>query len=734
MAKENRPLQQEPTQSIQQEAPPEAEEKKQKVLKLTEEQKKDFEFVTNRIPELQQSRQDVYGQDLETIWAEADQAYIPHRLNNTGRKAIATDEERGWRGTVIRLGESNWQSDVSQSNPFIKIQAALSILVDQNPTGVFTPTAKKFQATNELIRQLYQRSWEYAKSKEQLKLFIFNLAKYGWAIGRTYPMKLTQKTKILTGHRDTEGKPVIDRKEVVVYDDIFRENIDPWNAWIDDMAKPSHPFSLRDWAWRKVYSWDVFEQEFGKYENFALVQPGGNTTEKVNTKSAEVGAKSKKFQEKKLVEVFFYENRVKDIFAVIANGTPVIIEPLPVADAKGVKKLSCWQTFWNLRHAECAYGVGLYEAIRYDQAMLDRIRNMTIDQLTLSIYKMFFFQGTQALTETGDIVIKPGVGKQVLNPKDMNWLDIPGPGQEAWMGIDMFRKDLDEASGITEPLMGTITGKTAFEIAQAKEAALKRLKTPLNNILEALNEEGYITVVLMQLLYSVPEVYDITDPELIASYIEETGNDPSLYQRDPVTDNFQAKIFREFPLNLDTDENETLVETPETKFFRVKPDALSWEGVISIKAQSVLTPSKQVDKALELEMYNMLIPLLSQMQQEYMLMQQMGQQPSLDNLTHGKTAKAIIKLYDKDPKEIIPDTWLGEGMPPQQPGIPGMPGQPPGMPGAPGAPVAQPPGQGGPMAQGPQAQSFVPQTQLPSQKPQGVVQKLMGRLTQGSRV
>ena len=100
---------------------------------------------------------------------------------------------------------------------------------------------------------------------------------------------------------------------------------------------------------------------------------------------------------------------------------------------------------------------------------------MTIDQLTLSIYKMFFYQGTQSITETGDIKITPGAGKQVLDPKNINWLEIPGPGSEAWKGLEIFKKDMDEASGITDPLLGIITGKTAFEIAQAKESALKAL-------------------------------------------------------------------------------------------------------------------------------------------------------------------------------------------------------------------------------------------------------------------
>ena len=613
---------------------------------LAEKEAESFRFVKRRIVELQETRTDHYGVNLDVLWADADRDYIPHRLGNRGRKAIATDEEKGWRGNnVVDLGSTNWQSDISQANPFIKIQTALAILVDQNPTGVFTATTKKYEATNELIKQLYQRSWEYAKSKGQLTLFVLNLAKYGWAIGRTFPLRIARKNKVLVEYdAASPDKSVYEEKEVVEYNDIMRESLDPRNAWIDDMAKPLNPWSLRDWCWRKVYDMDVAKEEFGKYKNWQYVEEGGVTQETIGNAK---GAK-REYKSQHLVEVYFYENRIKDLFMVLVNGVPVIIEPLPIADAKGVKKLSCWQAPWNIRHGESPYGIGIYEAIRYDQAFLDRIRNMTVDQLTLSIYKSFFYQGTQLLTETGDITISPGVGKQVLDPKNISWLTVPGPGAEAWAGIEMFRKDVDEVSGITDPLIGQVTGKTAFEIAQAKEAALKRLKNPLENILEALNTDGYITVVLIQMLYSIPETYRIVDQQLIDDYLKEVQFDPELYEREEVVgedgsiqSSFTAKVYPEFPLGLEKDDEGNLIESKETGFFRVKPKSLQWEGMINIKAQSILSSSKQIDKALELEMYNILIPLLAN-------------PPEL----FAKVAKSIVKLYDKDPRDILPDLWL----------------------------------------------------------------------------
>lgn len=706
-----------------------AEETQQKVFNektdLTDDQLKDFKFVKSRIDDLKKTRANHYGYNLDKIWADADRDYVPHRLRSAGPSVvgneddspnvIATDEDRGWRGAIVTLGSTSWQSDISQSNPFIKIQVALSILVDQNPKGVFTPMLKKFQATSELMKQLYQRSWEVAKSNPQLKLFVFNLAKYGWACMRTYPLKIEREVHTVES-LDDNLEPVYKKDKVIEYNDVFRENLDPRNCWIDDMAKPNQPMSVRDDCWRKVYDMetDEFEREFGKSKLFDKVKQGGNVAELISsTKGTE-----KKFQGKKLVEVYFYESRAKDMFWVIANGVPVQMEHLPISDARGAKKLSLNQTYWNLRHSESPYGIGIYEAIRYENAMLDRISNMTLDQLTLSIYKMFFYQGTNTLQDTGDITLSPGLGKQVLDPKNINWMEVPGPGAEAWQGIDSLKQRVDDASGVMEPLSGGSPSKkgkgkiTAFQIAQEKEMALRRLKNPLDNILEFLNQEAYITIALCQLLYSIPEMHEITDQVLMDDYLKEIQGDPDLYEHSQ-DGKFTAKVYPEMPLNLETDHEGNLTETKDTKFFRIKPKFLDWEGIIQIKAESILTASKQVDKALGLEFYNLYIPFIGQLaQQIQMTMQSNGGKPvDLDEMPFGKIAKLLPKLYDKDPRDLLPSSWMGQNKDGQQ-----QTGQKQPLFVQSGQQGGQPGGQPG---QPPQSNTVVPQ------QGQGMGQKLM---------
>ena len=303
---------------------------------LSDKNRELFDFVTGRIDDLKNARKENhYGTRLENIWSDADKDYIPHRLRTTGRRVTVEDEERGWRGALVNLNKTDdWQSDVSYSNPYLKINVAIATLIDRNPTGVFTPGTKQFEATTQLMKQLYQRSWEMAKSKQQLKLFVFNLAKYGWACARSYPMKLNRKVRILTDYdEDNPKNNVYEEKEVTEFNDIFRENLDPWNTWIDDMAEPDNQFSLRDWAYRKVYSMDAAKEEFGQYPLWKKVVKGGITDEHLES------APKKTYRDRELLEVYFYENRLKDLLMVIANGVPIVIEPLPVSDSKGIKRI-----------------------------------------------------------------------------------------------------------------------------------------------------------------------------------------------------------------------------------------------------------------------------------------------------------------------------------------------------------------------------------------------------------
>lgn len=601
-----------------------------------------YEWLDNRIDtELKHSREGVFGKNIESVWAQADRDYLPHRLENKGRTVFAQEDD-GYRSSKVTLYRTDdWQSDISQPDQYIKIQTALSILIDRNPEAVFRSAGKQFEVNNTLVRSLYQNSWEIARSKQTfLKPFVFNLAKYGFGIGRVYPRYIARTVKDVLEYdpRDVTKNVYKDRK-IVEYDDIYRENLDPYSTWLDDMATADNYLSARDWAWEKYYSYDEFIEEFEQYPNAKFVVPK-SFEQKPDASQGGTGAGnriSKSVKEKNQVRVTFYENRIKDIFAVRANDIWIFVEPLPSKH----KKLSCIWTYWTLRHPNTPYGIGLLEAMREDKVLYDRLVNMTMDQLTLSIYKMFFHSGTEQLDDTGEIPITPGVGRQVNDPTNITWVNVPGPGPEAWKGIEFAKQKVDEDTGINAPLAGEITGKTATEVFQAKEAALKRMKAPLENIVSALEEDAWLSVKVMEQIYSVPDVVKISDPDLIDRYLQEINQKPELWFRDPETGEFYAKLFREVYLNVEQDEEGNVVESEKSQFLRVTPAGLRWEGIINIKGQSILVSTKELEKQMKLEMANIIIPLLPQPYE-----------------TVSPTVKQILRVYEEAPEDWFPLQWL----------------------------------------------------------------------------
>lgn len=583
------------------------------------------EFFHERKDFLKEHRKN--KKNVEKIWRAADKAYEPHTIEESqGKKALASDDELGWRSKPIILGsDENWQENSVPTNPYIKIQTALGIIVDRNPTAILKPGASKYEKNNNLIRNLYERNWKISKSKSTLlKPFVFNLAKYGFAVGRTFPLKIARDVDDLVSVSGTEAKYKTIRH--VYFDDIFRENLSPWQCWFDDAAVVGNPWSCNDNMWYKDYSWDSLYEQFGHLPNFKYIKPTKKVLKDDSSLSEATGeTKEAKYQER----LWFYENLSQDRFYIETDSGVILVnEPIPKKARN--KRLSLWFTHWTLRNDKDIEGIGVYEAMRNDHKIHTKVLDMTIDQLVQSIYKEFFYEGTDMAEGDGIMRTRPGGGRQMTNPQNIRWNEIPGPGKEAWEGIKYFEERMEESSGITKGLSGEVIGKTAFETSQAREAALKRLKTPLENITDALETEAYITVSIIEDLYSIPRIKAVAEDRYI---------DPIEKESNPEMETIEE--LREVPLSLEQDKQGNIVKTDKEQFFKLAPDLLPWEGVIEINGQSILADSELLERTTTLEMANALIPLLSGNPQITM-----------------KPAKEIVKAYNKDPQDWLPDQWL----------------------------------------------------------------------------
>jgi hypothetical protein len=623
----------------------------------TEEQKKATEKLQERITYLKDARkQNLPGSthSIEDIWSEVDVEFTPHELSfmNTNKRRFETDQSDGLRSRLVKLGEDeNWQSNISSSDFYVKVATAVSVLIDMNPEAVFEAASRKHEKSQLVAYTLWKQSWEVSLARQQMKLYAFNDAKYGFAVGKTYP-RIIEQTK--------------NGKRLVKYNDLCRKSFNPWSVWISDTARLGDPYSVNDWYHEVEYDEDGFKQDFteAEYPEAKFVKPGMYV-------SYDKGPSADSDKKTNKITVGFYENQVTDKYQVIIPSAGILLYDgaLPNDDAM----LSLWFSPWTLRDDRSIYGIGIYEIIRNDKVLYDKLSNMTMDQLVLSIYKMFFYKSVETMGENGKMVVTPGGGEPMMDPASISWMNVPGPGPEAWKGMEWQKSLIDENSGVPMQLSGKFGGRTLGQDMQAKETALERLKTPLDFICDALQEEAYLSLSWMKQIYSTPEVLEFVDREDLAASLEEMGMDKEdiatylqefddprtngtlMYQTPGETDTEtgevtpgknRANVYKEIPARLKKGDRDELIESDDRRFFRFGLDLdmghLDFRGIIRINPQSILRPSKELSKRNDLDLFNLVFPSI----------QAMAANPSLVPALM-PPIKQIIAAYDKDPKDWI---------------------------------------------------------------------------------
>ena len=616
-------------------------------------------FLKERVRVLKAARQKALpgsSKSWEDILRDADREYPPHTLSKVdgdeGRvKYYEDDEETGMRSRMVRVGdEENWQSDNASNDFYVKVQTAQSILIDQNPEAVFFPAERKYEATTRVAYANWKSGWEQSGAKKELKKFMFNGSKYGTAFGRTFPYELKMRKKI----SETETR------EIVKYKGLRRESLNPWNVWVSESARPGDPLSVDDWYFEKEYSVERFRAEFGNLPNSKVVPDNAKPTKAEDNRSD-----SEHEREAPSVIVGFFESQTKDLAAKWLPDYNTVLESSPLMNDEG--NLTLWMAPWTLRHDECIYGIGIYEIIKSDLVLYDRLVNMTMDQLVLSIYKMFFYSGVN-MGEEGRLNIAPGVGEPVTDPKAIEWMNIPPPGSEAWRGMQYVSDRKDTASGIPQQLSGKFSGKTLGQDLQAKEAALERMKGPLDYVLDALATEAYLSLSWQKQMLSIPEVLVWNDQEDLMLALQEAGLEEDQVQEyikvlqnpkderqgelfgeedeEDGTRKTYAFVYPEIALKLEKGENAELIESDDQRFFRYGLDIsiwdMDWKGIIRILPQSILKPSKELSKRNTLDLYNLVFPSI----------QAMAATPQLVPVLMPPIER-IIRVYDHDPRDWI---------------------------------------------------------------------------------
>ncbi len=588
------------------------------------------------------------------------------------------------------------QRPLAINQAFGKVQTALGILIDADPNYIMESDNPKYDKTKYFLKALAEKSWRNTNSLGQFKLSVFNSARRGWFGGRTFNRRLFHDARYLKSVSDS-GKRAYETRLVTKLDDIGYMNLSNYNMWLDEQTRPEDFFSTRDWMWREVWYIDDLKRTFpvDMFPNMRHVSPGGDTRENIQGVFTRNAANNKTgisplASKKGMVEVYFYENQYADQFIVEAHGVMIIAEPLP----QNNKRLSCSYGQWHFRGDDTIYGMGIIEEMENNEELADRIINMDMRQLLATISPMGFYSGTEDF-EDENIRMSPGILRRTMNPKDINWVQIPQGNNTGLDKVAWLSEKQNANTGITPIIEGGIPDQsgqvTAFQVGVNRESALKRLSLPLKSLQYALKNEFDNRIALIQQTYSDFQVEHLEDEKEIFNYLDEVNKDPQFFfieNEGSPEEKFFAVKYRMANLNVEKSDDGSYIESENSKFFAIKPEMLAFSGFTSVDETSLLTGSKALDQADTLRMVNMLVPLLSGPME-----------------TNAKPAKQMIVAFDRQPKDWLPQPWLDflNGVNPQQAQAQGavLQGQ--------GAAAQQPGG----APQSPQSQSIAAPTMIP---------------------
>ena len=567
---------------------------------------------------------------IEATWDYCDYVSLPHKYSHAEMQP--------------------WMSDTSHPMIMAKIDTALSVIISKNPEIELSARKEIFEKKTLILEGLYNLSWEKGEGRQKLIKFANDMAKYGSAVGREYHRYKKQELEEIIEY-DPEGDHKTEKKEITVHDEPYFEVKEIRDCYFDNRAKAYDEDSIRDWAWCEEYDMSTAEKEFARYPNFKYVK------ESVKDKKA----KGEKDLPRAKVKLWFYEN-VEDNEFLVTDGIVLV--------HKGTllnHKLSCVIGIWKFRNDFCIYGLSLPEMLEGNQEMLDRMLNMTINQLILGISGPGYYGGSGSLAKD-DMILEPKL-KKLKDADKIKFVDIPTPSNMTMDIVNDIRDEADENSGVTKALGGEQVGKTLGEAVLNKEAGLRRLSLPLQNLEFALERHAQLRIDNIQRIYSRPERTEIVvnaagvvmDEKLFKEYEAEREkgaeklNFIQKFPKNEETGEVFRNQFKEERLPLEKTGEGNIEASDDDKWLEISPEEIKGEFDVRVKAMSTIPLSQTLAASQALETFNIIAQL-----------------PYTDLY---RAEKNILKARDQDPddwmkteEEVVQTQEDAENPPQQTPG------------------------------------------------------------------
>lgn len=417
------------------------------VYKPPKKLQEDRNTVYRRYHEMKMGRQNVDGQNMETMWDKWEKMYEAWRPNKSA---------------------DDWQSNITPPFTTSIVERALAEIIDQTLQPKIVARGPEDKPRAQVITHVKDYTWEIGDGDLEAYAAIKQALILGKTIWQEDYWQDRRLVKTLKKFDLEKGIEEYVEKEIDDFDDVYGECVNLRNYFIDPMARTINRgrFKANDCIRRYIMNLDTFRETFrGKIWDplgaAKFVKAGGDLNYYQFYKPPEGIDKDNQ------VEVLFYWGRRPDKLIIIANDVIIRDAPnpfnhkqLPFAEGSDVPRM---HKFWANGEPK------LLESI---QDELQTIRRMRIDRQHLDIFKAFLVSNREMLDED-EFIVAPSRVISVDDPtssiKPLEYRDI---NPSAYKEEELLRQDGREVTGIESPQ----PSGTATEAAIFKESTMKALR------------------------------------------------------------------------------------------------------------------------------------------------------------------------------------------------------------------------------------------------------------------
>ena len=567
----------------------------------------------------------------------------------------------------------NFSDNQRKSKPlaFQKITTAQATLVRENVKVKARAEKEEFANVDLIVAKTYEENWRANKSSRELKRVLKDAALYGIGYLRRYHKRVW---RILHEpiDKDEEGNIVYSKRRNFLINDVVTERMSPRDVLLD--PESLGPSDAKDNMLTYRYEEAEFKRQFPKdiFPNAEFVKAGQRASfQEIDADGDRIKDRqtSKDVAEKIIIEIL--ESITGDYKETWANKIFISRQILPG------HQLSISGMKWYEDRANYD-AIGMGQILELYQPLVDDVLNSSNERLRQLVRPIRVMGNDVKAADDSDWIWEAGAEFRVTgNLDEMKWDRPPAMTDAEVKDRELLSEEIDIAVGIPKLLEGLDTSDTAFQAAQNREEALKRLSLPLGNLKDMIEDDANKAFRLFKDVYSVPESVDILQIDS-SEFVEAK----QILQQDPADERFvdmgdgtiARRRFRQMKLGLakemkrDTVSGEGIdtgkvIDSEEQEFWEMIPAHFNWEGHIEVLALSFLPVSKVIEDNKKRERAEFLlgVPTVDPETGQPLLVDSAGRAHTIDKV---KVLKEMIESSDGDPDKFITPVEQPEQMTP----------------------------------------------------------------------